>query len=68
MRPLAECHIYEVQVGTQWVRAHWEQLDEGDLVRELNPDGTMRTDRIVHNPYVISQPAMLVDKPEPVST
>ncbi len=40
MRNLADCRIVEIKIADVWTPVHWEQLDEGDIIRFRNPDGS----------------------------
>jgi hypothetical protein len=57
MRTLEQTRKYECLVDGEWVPVHWEQLEEGDVVRSnYTVDGPMVEE------YVLSkQPALEVD-------
>ena len=40
MRKLSDCRIVEIKIADVWTPIHWEQLDEGDIIRFRNPDGS----------------------------
>jgi len=68
MRPISECRKYEVLMPDgSWEPVQWTQLDEGDIVRALAPDG--KPDQYIGsqpNPFVVRElPHLLVD-PLPV--
>jgi hypothetical protein len=58
MRPLGETRKYEVLMPDgSWEPVHWEQLDEGDTVRDLDAG----VHKYMPNPFVIDeQPALMV--------
>lgn len=65
MRTLEEIRKYEVLMPDgSWQLVHWEQLDVGDVVRSLNPDGTLENSEYLVNPFMIDDyPALKVIKP-----
>ncbi len=62
MRKLANCRITEIEIDGVWTVVHWEQLDEGDIIRFRNPDGSPLPE-VYEGLHIVSQtPALKADK------
>jgi hypothetical protein len=44
MRTVEESKKYQASINGSWIPVHWEQIDKGDMIRILSPDGTPISD------------------------
>ena len=64
MRELRHCRRAQMFIGNAWVDVHWQQLDEGDIIRIVNPDGTVITDPTDAGLFVKGAQLKVLERPQ----